>query len=103
MCWEPPQSGAPASRPAWRRPRQRPRRAARAAAWTSMEEKPTRNRSGSRRTTYGTSALERGRQRRDYLKQVADDAVVGDFENGRIGILVDCDDRVRSIHADQML
>ena len=41
--------------------------------------------------------------RRNDLEQVADDAVVGDLENRRVGILVDRDDRVRALHADQVL
>src|SRR5260221_12431544 len=41
--------------------------------------------------------------RRYDLEQVADDTVVGDFEDRRIGILVDGDDGARAFHADQML
>jgi hypothetical protein len=41
--------------------------------------------------------------RRHDLEQIADDAVVGHFEDRRVAILVDRDDRARSLHADQML
>src|SRR5437763_9656378 len=41
--------------------------------------------------------------RRHDLEQVADDAVVGDLEDRRVGILVDGDDRARALHADEML
>src|SRR4029079_6941543 len=37
------------------------------------------------------------------LEQVADDAVVGNFEDRGVGILVDVDHRARSLHADQVL
>ena len=47
--------------------------------------------------------LQRLDHRRHDLEQVADDAVVGDLEDWRVGILVDGDDRVRALHADQML
>jgi hypothetical protein len=39
----------------------------------------------------------------DDFKEVADDAVVGDIEDGRVGILIDGDDRLRALHADQVL
>src|SRR5258706_2745232 len=41
--------------------------------------------------------------RRDDLEEIPDDAVVGDLEDRRVGILVDRDDGVRAFHADQML
>src|SRR6185369_14055005 len=37
------------------------------------------------------------------LEQVADDAVVGHFEDRRVGVLVDGNDGARTLHADQML
>src|SRR5437762_6056743 len=37
------------------------------------------------------------------FEDVADDAVIGDFEDGRVGILVDGDDGARALHADHML
>ncbi len=37
------------------------------------------------------------------LEQVADDAVVGDFEDRGVGILVDGDDGVRALHSDEVL
>ena len=37
------------------------------------------------------------------FEQIADDAVVGDFEDRRVGILVDRDDRPRALHADDVL
>jgi len=42
-------------------------------------------------------------QLRHDLEQVADDAVIGDFENRSVGVLIDGDDRARSLHADQVL
>ena len=44
----------------------------------------------------------RDERRRD-LEQVALDAVVGHFEDRRLGVLVDGDDRARALHADQVL
>src|SRR2546430_14823879 len=37
------------------------------------------------------------------FEDVADDAVIGDFEDGRVGIFVDGDDGARALHADNML
>src|ERR1051325_400613 len=37
------------------------------------------------------------------FEDVADDAVIGNFENGRVRILVDGDDGARALHADNML
>src|SRR5438034_490702 len=37
------------------------------------------------------------------FEDVAVDAVIGDFEDGRFGILVDGDDGARALHADNML
>src|SRR5262249_51753370 len=37
------------------------------------------------------------------LEQVADNAVVRDFEDGRVGVFVDGNNRVRPFHADEML
>src|SRR5689334_7505052 len=37
------------------------------------------------------------------FKDVGDDAVVRDFENWRVGVLVDGDDGARAFHADNML
>src|SRR2546429_6707380 len=47
--------------------------------------------------------LELLRQLRHDLEQVADDAVVGDLEDRRLGILVDRDDHLRRAHAGQVL
>src|SRR6185503_3547865 len=41
--------------------------------------------------------------RGDHFEQIANDAVVRDLENGRFGILVDRDDRARTLHPDEML
>ena len=41
--------------------------------------------------------------RRHDLEQIADDAEVGDFEDRRVGILVDRDDGAGALHADQVL
>src|SRR4051812_7437512 len=41
--------------------------------------------------------------RRNDLEQIADDAVVGDLEDGRVGIFVDGGDRLRAFHPDQVL
>ena len=41
--------------------------------------------------------------RRHDLEQIADDPVVGDFEDRRLGVLVDRDDRSRALHADEVL
>ena len=40
---------------------------------------------------------------RDHFHEVADDAVVGDFKDGGLGVLVDGDDALRGLHADQVL
>src|ERR1041385_306514 len=37
------------------------------------------------------------------FEQVADDAVLGDLEDRRVGVLVDGDDGLTALHADQML
>src|SRR6476646_10596955 len=37
------------------------------------------------------------------FEQVADDAVLGDLEDRRVGVLVDGDDGLAALHADQML
>ena len=37
---------------------------------------------------------------RDDLEEVADDAVVGDLEDRRLGVAVDGDDDVRVLHPD---
>ena len=42
-------------------------------------------------------------QRRDNLKKITDDAVMGDFENGRVLILVDGGDGAGAFHADNVL
>ena len=42
-------------------------------------------------------------KRGDHLKEVAHDAIVGDLEDGRVGILVDGDHALRAFHAHQML
>ena len=42
-------------------------------------------------------------ERRRNLEDVALNAVVGDLENRRLGVLVDGDDGARALHADQML
>src|SRR5438132_4582626 len=47
--------------------------------------------------------LELLRQLRHDLEQVADDAVVGDLEDRRLGILVDRDDGARALHPHEML
>src|SRR5579863_5049704 len=39
----------------------------------------------------------------DDLEEVADDAVVGDLEDGRLGILVDRHDRLAGLHAGPVL
>src|SRR5262245_28307313 len=49
------------------------------------------------------SGLHRLDDRRHDLEQVPDDPVVGDLEDRRIGVLVDRDDRVGALHADQVL
>src|SRR5205823_1682790 len=43
------------------------------------------------------------RQLRHDLVQVADDAEVGELEDGRVRVLVDGDDRLRALHADLVL
>src|SRR6185437_3977567 len=43
------------------------------------------------------------RQLRDDLVQVADDAEVGELEDGRVRVLVDRDDRAGALHADLVL
>src|SRR5580658_3073854 len=42
-------------------------------------------------------------QRRDDFEEVADDSVVGHFEDGRVFIFIDGDDALRAFHADQVL
>src|SRR5439155_25435298 len=42
-------------------------------------------------------------QLRDDLMQVADDAEIREFEDGRVGILVDRDDHTRALHAHLVL
>src|SRR5439155_15523813 len=42
-------------------------------------------------------------ERRHDLEQIADDAVVRNLEDRRVGILVDGNDRVGAFHTDQML
>jgi hypothetical protein len=42
-------------------------------------------------------------QRGDYFEQVAHDAVVGDLEDGSVGILVDGDDGFCAFDANQVL
>src|SRR5581483_1986940 len=43
------------------------------------------------------------RQRRDDFKQVADDAVISDFKDRRLLVLVDRDNRARALHPDELL
>ena len=42
-------------------------------------------------------------RRWDDLEEVADDAIVGNFEDGCVLVLVDGDDGLRALHADEML
>src|SRR6187549_1686268 len=49
------------------------------------------------------SSLYGGDDRGHDLEQVADNAVVGDLEDRGVGVFVDRDDRVRTLHADEML
>src|SRR5437899_10308982 len=44
-----------------------------------------------------------GREGRNYFEEVTDDAVIGDFEDWRILIFIDRDDRLGSLHPDQVL
>jgi len=47
--------------------------------------------------------LELGHDRGHDLEQVADDAVVGNLENGSVRILVDGNNRPRSLHSHEVL
>ncbi len=47
--------------------------------------------------------LELGDERGRNLEEVAGNTVVGDLEDGRVGILVDGDDRARPLHAHHVL
>ena len=42
-------------------------------------------------------------ERRNYLEHIADDSVVRNFEDRRVLVLIDGDDRLRGAHACQML
>ena len=44
-----------------------------------------------------------GGERGDDFEEVAYDAVIGYFEDGCVFILVDCDDALRALHADEVL
>jgi hypothetical protein len=65
--------------------------------------RPHDNRAGARRYTLPLRRLHRLGQRRDHLKQIADDAVIGNLKDGRVGIFVDGHDTLRGFHADQVL
>src|SRR6202042_1083197 len=45
--------------------------------------------------------LHRLSQRRNHFEQIADDSVVGHLKNWRVRILVDGDDALRALHADE--
>jgi hypothetical protein len=49
------------------------------------------------------SRFQRLGEGRHHFEEISDDAVVGHFEDGRLGILVDGHDALRSLHADQVL
>jgi len=50
-----------------------------------------------------TSRLHRLGERRDDFHEIADNAVVGGFEDGRAGVLVDGHHALRAFDADQVL
>jgi len=42
-------------------------------------------------------------ERRDYFHEITNNSVVGDFEDGRVGVLVDSHHALLTLDADQML
>src|SRR5262249_33078923 len=53
--------------------------------------------------TRGLQRLDRRREAGHHFEGVADDAVVGALEDGRLGVLVDGDDELARAHAGQVL
>src|SRR5262245_1004791 len=80
---------------------------------TCAANAPTKPRKSSQNASVWITAFERARgggscldgldDRRNDLEEIADDAVVGHFEDGRVGILVDRDDGAGALHADEVL
>ncbi len=67
---------------------------------------PSPQKSGSGRQPHksGAAAFLQGfDEGGDDLKQIADDAVVGNFEDGSVGVLVDGDHGARAFHPDDVL
>ena len=91
----------------------RPTAARRPLACCSCESRSAADRPAGPPPTISTSTssvsrlmatlCELGDQRRRDLEDVALNAVVGDLEDRRFGVLVDGDDRPRALHADEVL
>src|SRR3954447_18459647 len=77
--------------------------ASRSAADMPAGPPPTISTSTSRVSRSATLLVEFGDHGGHDLEEVARDPVVRDFEDRRLGILVDRDDRARAFHADEML
>src|SRR5215510_13755264 len=56
-----------------------------------------------RRPRGARSLFQSVNQSRNDFEQIADDAVVGHFEDGRVRVLVDRGDRLGALHPDQVL
>src|SRR5271154_4572540 len=89
-------------KPPWRA---RMRSVSQAAPVLGQQKPPTRRARGGfgvkRRSAL--AGLDRVRQLRSDLEQVADNAVVGDLEDGRLFVLVDRDDGLGGLHAGAVL
>ena len=62
-----------------------------------------RLRRGDFRTTSGRYFFSSAIKGRDDIEQIARDAVVGELEDGRLGVLVHGDDGLGALHADDVL
>src|SRR5688572_10610670 len=75
---------------------------------TTERRKEGPHRLGTRPETYRAESstpglLDLRRQRRHHFEQVADNAVIGHFEDRGLRVLVDRDDRLRALHPHQVL
>src|SRR5204863_2331848 len=71
--------------------------------WVCATNAPTPVRNSSQNARTATSAFERFDHCRNDLEEIAHDSIIGDFEDRRVGILVDRDDGLRALHPDQVL
>src|SRR3954467_7080076 len=77
--------------------------ASRNAADMPADPPPTIKTSTSSVSRSATLLVQFRDHRGDHFEQVAGDAVIGDLEDRRLGILVDRDDGARAFHPDEML